>query len=391
MSTGKKIKTAYTFYNKPLLIKGGKEYFDTLKKLIDESKYFLQIQVYIFEEDQTGREIAEYLKKAAKRGVKIQVLLDGFASRGLSKEFIRSLQEAYIQIRFFEPIFRSRHYYFGRRLHHKIIVSDGYKVIVGGLNISDRYNDLPKQEAWLDYAVLVEGESAFELHKLCQQFFLKKKNIDTLIGKNDVLNAIDPTIHCPIRIRQNDWVMNKNQISGSYMEIFRNAQKDITIMSSYFIPNKFFRKQMAAAAARGIEIKLILAGKSDVGNAKNAERYFYRWALDRGIKIFEYTKTVLDSKLAICDERIVTIGSYNINDISAFASIELNLDIENEFFAKSVNESIKQILDHHTIEIKQMDIKNNYTLYHKLEQWLSYYIFRLIFKVFTFYFSKKSL
>ena len=390
MSSGKTIKTSYTFNNRPHLIKGGNDYFDTLKKLIDEAKDLIEIQVYIFEDDTTGKEITNHLVNAAQRGVRIQLLVDGYASRNLSTGFIETLQKNSIQFRFFEPIFKSRYFYFGRRLHHKVVVIDGTRAMVGGINISDRYNDLPGHPAWLDYAVLVEGEVAFELHKLCQQFFFKRKNVTESSNKINLRKLFNYPLHCPVRIRRNDWVMNKNQISGTYMEMFRNAQREITLMSSYFIPNKFFRIQIAKALRRGIKINLIVAGKSDVAIAKNAERYFYRWALRNGIHIYEYTRTILHSKLAICDDRIVTIGSYNINDISAFASIELNLDIEEKGFAKEVANKLEKVINQDTIQIKKEDIQNNFNLFDQFFQWLSYTMFRLVFKIFTFYFSKKD-
>jgi len=390
MSSAKKIKSAYSFRNKATLIKGGQEYFETLKELIKNAKSFIQMQVYIFEDDHTGNEIGNYLIEASKRNIKIQLLLDGYASRNLSKEFIQTLRDAGIHLRFFAPVFKSKHYYFGRRLHHKVTVIDGIKAVVGGINISDRYNDMPNDPSWLDYAVLIEGDTAFELHKLCLQLYFKKRKIETWLEKNQSQYLLDENLHTAVRIRRNDWVMNKNQISGTYMEMFRNAQREIIMMSSYFIPNTFFRKQMSAALKRGVQIKLILAGKSDVHLAKNAERYFYRWALRNKIQIFEYLPTVLHSKVAICDDRIVTIGSYNVNDISAFASIELNVDIEEKTFAQSVKKEIEKIIGLQTIEIKNDHLKNKFGIVDQLTQWTSYILFRFIFKIFTFYFSKRT-
>ncbi|MEY2596092.1 MAG: hypothetical protein RI965_1364 [Bacteroidota bacterium] len=390
MSSAKKIKSAYSFRNKATLIRGGQEYFETLKELIKNAKSFIQMQVYIFEDDHTGNEIGNYLIEASKRNIKIQLLLDGYASRNLSKEFIQTLRDARIHLRFFAPVFKSKHYYFGRRLHHKVTVIDGIKALVGGINISDRYNDMPNDPSWLDYAVLLEGDTAFELHKLCLQLYFKKRKIETWLEKNQSQYLLDENLHTAVRIRRNDWVMNKNQISGTYMEMFRNAQREIIMMSSYFIPNTFFRKQMSAALKRGVQIKLILAGKSDVHLAKNAERYFYRWALRNKIQIFEYLPTVLHSKVAICDDRIVTIGSYNVNDISAFASIELNVDIEEKEFAQSVKKEIEKIIGLQTIEIKNDHLKNKFGIVDQLTQWTSYILFRFIFKIFTFYFSKRT-
>lgn len=389
MSSATKIKTAFTFYNKAELIRGGRSYFSTLHDMIDNASKSIQLQVYIFEEDDTGKEVASRLIKAANRGVKVQVLLDGYASKGLSNGFKNSMRETGIQLRFFEPIFKRGNYYFGRRLHHKIVVCDGILSLIGGINISDRYNDMPGAPAWLDWAIKVEGEVSFELFKLCNQCFSKKPEDWLVLVKQEIMNALDTNLHCPIRIRRNDWVMGRNEISASYMEMFRNARHEIIIMSSYFIPSPFFRKNIIKALKKGVKIKLILAGISDVGIAKHAERYLYRWAVRHGIEIHEYNHNVLHGKIAVADGKIVTIGSYNINDISALASIELNLDVQEIAFSGVVHEQLMKIVDNDCNRISPISIIRSYRLSERILQWICYETVRLLFNLFTFYLTKK--
>ncbi len=390
MSSNRKIKTSFSFHNQPRLIRGGKDYFFELGKMIEEAQESIQLQIYIFEEDQTGKSVASALIRAAKRGVKIQVLLDGYASRSLSKSFKEELRSTGILLRFFEPIFKSNRYYFGRRLHHKIVVCDGMRALVGGINISDRYNDMPDQPAWLDWAIWVEGDIAYELHKVCNFFYVKsEKDLIQLDRKKiDVNASLD--FHCPMRIRRNDWVMNLNQISATYMEMFREAREEIIIMSSYFLPSVFFKRSIIQAVKRGVKIKLILAGMSDIGIAKQAERYLYRWAVQHGIEIYEYKHNVLHGKMAVCDQRMTTVGSFNINDISALASIELNLDIEEPGFSKYVHQTFLNIIQNDCIKIHPLHVIRDYGLLERGMQWLSHETIRFIFKVFTFYFSKEK-
>jgi len=389
MSSATKIKAAYTLYNNAELVRGGRSYFSILHDMIDNARKSIQLQVYIFEEDDTGKAVASRLIKAAKRGIKVQVLVDGYASKGLSKGFKNSLRETGIQLRFFEPIFKGGNYYFGRRLHHKIVVCDGIVSLVGGINISDRYNDTPGTPAWLDWAIKVEGEVSHELFKLCNHCFTKKTEEWITIYKEDINRILDNRLHCPIRIRRNDGVMGRNEISASYMEMLRNARHEIIIMSSYFIPSPFFRKNIIKALKKGVKIKLILAGISDVGIAKYAERYLYRWALRHGIEIHEYNHNILHGKIAVADGRIVTIGSYNINDISALASIELNLDVEDIAFTKHVHQQLMKIIDNDCSRISPISIIRSYRTSERLLQWIAYETVRLLFNLFTFYFSKK--
>ena len=144
-----------------------------MKKMIREASHSIHLQTYIFEEDITGESIAAELISASLRGVEVYLLLDGYASRSLSDRFIQRLVSAGIHFRFFEPVWKSRSFYFGRRLHHKVLVTDAHTALVGGVNISDRYNDLPDDPAWLDWAIHVKGDAAVVLFRICVSIWVK--------------------------------------------------------------------------------------------------------------------------------------------------------------------------------------------------------------------------
>ena len=388
MYSNNKKKSAFSLHNKVTLIRGGSAYFNCLENLIKEATRSIQLQVYIFEDDHTGNQVANLLMSASKAGIEVQVLLDGYASNGLSNVFRNKLKDAGIKLRFFEPILKSRNFYFGRRLHHKVLVIDGEKALVGGINVSDRYNDLPGQTAWLDWAILIEGEAAFDLHKLSNMFYAKKEKDKIFLNKNDIMKQLDPHFNCPVSIRRNDWVMNKSEISASYMKMLRNANNHIIMMSSYFIPGNFFKKNIINALNRGVNIKVIVAGPSDVGISKYAEKYLYRWAIRHGLELYEYKHNILHGKIAVADGNFVTVGSYNINDISALASIELNVDIEERQFAESTERILKTIIENDCERVRPLEVLKNKSILEQILQWISYEIFRLVFTLFTFYFKR---
>ena len=105
------------------------------------------------------------------------------------------------------------------------------------------------------------------------------------------------------------------------------------IMCSYFLPGKVISRLLKNASRRGVKIRVITAGPSDVMVAKYAERWMYDWLLRNKIELYEYQPNILHAKVAICDSEWLTIGSYNINNISAYASIELNVDVHNHRLA----------------------------------------------------------
>lgn len=378
--------TNYFIHNHVRLVHGGKDYFSLLQKLINEARHTIHFQTYIFDEDETGVPVANALKEAAQRGVNVFLLLDGYASQSLSKEFVKELIDSGIRFRWFEPLLKSKNFYFGRRLHHKVVVIDSCKCVVGGMNISNRYNDLPDQPAWLDWALYVEGEIGPVLENICKQ----RMRYHRYKVSGEVKETISTKEKCPVRVRVNDWVQNKRQISRSYLEMLRSAHSHIIIMSPYFLPGNELRRQMARAAKRGVKIKVILAGVSDIKIAKWAERYVYRWLLRNNIEIYEYQKSVLHGKMATYDSKWVTAGSYNVNNLSAYASVELNLDVDHAEHAKEVEQELTKIIDKDCVAITEEVYKKNTHLLQKVSQWMSYEGLRLLLFLTTFYFKQKE-
>lgn len=385
------VSSAYSINNYVQLVKGGADFFSILFRLLEEARHSVHLQIYIFDDDETGTATAAALRKAAERGVKVYLLLDGYASQHLPDEFIAQLKASGIQFRWFEPVFRSRYFYFGRRMHHKIVVVDALHSLVGGVNISNRYNDMPDDAAWLDWALYSKGEVSVELYNLCVEVW---NNSGWGKKKNQLLKTQSSSHEsgekCLVRVRRNDWVQRKNQISRTYLEMFRKANSHITIMSSYFLPGRAFRRNMTSTARRGIKIKVIAAGISDISMVKHAERYLYRWMFKNGIELYEYQPNVLHGKLSTADGQFVTVGSYNVNNISAYASIELNIDIQNKLFAQGVEQMLQEIMERDCILITEKEFEKHNTFFKRVWQRMCYEMIRFIFFLFTFYYKQRD-
>jgi cardiolipin synthase len=372
------------------LVQGGKPYFDLLARLIDDSKDTIHLQFYIFDEGHTGNLIIEHLIQAAKRGVKIYLLVDGYASQNLSAATLEKLRSNHIHFKFFEPLLKSKRFYFGRRLHHKIVVIDTFKAMIGGLNVSDRYNDLPGKPAWLDFAIYLEGYTAQQLCILCWKTW---KNFPVNLGKTPCENIFYPpdlisTEIAEIKMLRNDWVRRKIQVTNTYHKLIKSAKKDIIILSSYFLPGMTIRKLLVRAIARGVRVRVISAGHSDVAVAKDAERWLYDWILRNNIELYEYQPRVLHGKLSICDHQWFTLGSYNINDISARASIELNLEIHQKEITDTLCSQVESIMEHDCIRITKEVRKKTTNIFLRLRQWFAYEFIRIVLYLFTFYFKQ---
>lgn len=383
----------YSQANEIKLVQSGTAYFNLLKKLIEEAIDTIHLQVYIFENDSTGAEIANALIQAAARGVKVYVIIDGYASKKWPEEVRNLFRETGVNFRRFEPLLKNRYFYFGRRLHHKVLVVDGCKALVGGINIGDRYNDMPGLKAWFDVALYVYGEVAIELEDICVRLWNKSYGNITqaVVTPYEIcrqrIAKVDSKVS--VRVRRNDWVKIKNEIWKSYFNMFNHATNSITIVCSYFMPGWKYRQAINNATKRGVKVKVVLAGRSDVMLSKYAERYLYRWMFNNNIKVYEYDRNVLHAKMAVQDEKWVTVGSYNVNEISASASIELNLDVRNRPFAKTVHDLAETIIDRDCRQIS----KETYNTFSSAFRWVlhlcAYYIVRLMLFAVTFYYKKE--
>jgi cardiolipin synthase len=387
-----KISNQYSTMNKIRLIRGGREYFDLLLELINKATESIYLQTYIYDDDETGRQVGDALKAAAKRNVSVYLLTDGYASQVMAKHFINELKASGVHFRFFQPLFKSKYFYLGRRMHHKIFVADTKFALVGGINITNRYNDMPDKPAWLDFAIYAEGEIAKDLCVLCWKTW---KNFPLNMG---ITPCEEKVLHFdfkeedkyPVRMRRNDWVRQKNDISSTYREMFRNARSHITIMCSYFLPGKVIRRLLSNASKRGVKIKIITAGPSDVMLAKHAERWMYDWLLRNKIELYEFQPTILHAKVAVCDDEWLTIGSYNVNNLSAYASLELNLDVHHGAFAKEIEKKLETIILNQCIHItneKHIRTKNIFT---QFIRWFSYEFIRFGLYMLTFYYKQRN-
>ncbi|MBA3971920.1 MAG: cardiolipin synthase ClsB [Bacteroidetes bacterium] len=358
------------------LVFSGNDYFDILENIINEAKETIHIQTYIFEKDETGRTVIASLQKAFSRGVQIFVLADAYGSKSLTKKDIEGINANGIHFRLFSPFFSSESIYMGRRLHHKIVVIDKKVALVGGINIADKYHGSRTETAWLDYAVLLKGSICEQLNTLCDDLYKKKKRSAT----NPKLdNSNGQTL---IRLTRNDWVKGKNEIHKNYLNAVKEANESLIFIASYFLPGYRFRKALKKARRRGVSITIILAGKSDMPFLFYAEKYLYPFFLQHGIKILEWRDSVMHAKAVIADHEWCTIGSYNLNPVSQYLSIELNVEIKDQHFSDVFRKHIREILDKSCAEITQEKHGRSSSVWSKIRNAIMYHFFKFIFLIF---------
>ncbi len=368
------------------LVYSGNDYFLRLEELINESKKELHIQTYIFDTDSTGLRIVEALKKAANRDVKIYLLLDGFGSNSFSSNIVKELRYYGVNVRFFSPLFSLNSFYIGRRLHQKVVVSDGNKVMIGGINIADKYHTSSFETPWLDYAIEIESKVARPVQQICRNFYFKKRKV----RKSKIEATIFDKEPIAVRILQNDWLNRKNEVQKEYVKAISNAQKEIVIVGSYFFPGRKIAWALKKASKRNVPITLIVSGISDLPFLRSASLYLYSLLLKYNIEIYEWNKSVLHGKAAVIDRKWTTIGSFNMNNLSSFGSIEMNVEVKSEAFSEKFLLDLDKIIVQCT-KITPETLKKSDGFFTRYSNLLSYFFIRIVVIIMTFFTKNRFL
>jgi cardiolipin synthase len=357
------------------LVYSGSDYFDKLLQLIHTAKDSIYFQTYIYDSDPTGILIGDALKTAAGRGVNVYMLIDAFGSKELSGKFITDLVSAGIHLRMFAPFFSRHTINFGRRLHHKVVVADHKTALIGGINISDKYRGSPTQRAWLDYAILVKGDVCEQVNKICLTLLKRRFSIPR---KRKV--TAPSASNCLVRFRQNDRLRGKRQISKSYLQAIRTAEHSIAFVSSYFLPGRRILKALKKAAKRGVQVTIILSADSDIILYGRATSHLYLSLMKWGIHIYEWKQSILHGKIAMVDDKWVTIGSFNLNYLSALGSIELNVEAMDAPLVHQLQQHLQEITQNGCRKIEYEDYLRSTTWKQRMLNTIVYYLTRIAMK-----------
>jgi cardiolipin synthase A/B len=374
---------SYTGGNKAELCRGGNALFLKLTAMIDAAQETIHFQSYILDDDETGRMICDALKRAAQRGVKVYLMLDAWGSRALSDEFISSLTESGITFRWFGKLITKKGFHIGRRMHHKIIVCDSNASFIGGLNFANRYHGNDGKPPWLDFAVLSKGNISIMLEYVCQQFWkrnLLRKTPHMVKRKIDMQKAGEEN-SVLMRVREHDSLMRRFQVAASYKKAVAASRESLTIFGAYFQPGFRFLYRLQRAAQRGVKIRIVVPAKSDSNIGNTARQYLYSFLLRNNIELYEYTRTMLHAKVCVADGIWSAVGSYDINNLSAYSNIEANVEILDRDFAATLQQQMDTVIKNDCEQITHESFGKKLTLVNRFRYWVAYHTVRLMFRI----------
>ncbi len=296
--------------------------YAAMLEAIDGARATIHLETYLLRSDHTGWRFARALAAAADRGVEVAFMYDAIGGITVSSDFVRHLEDHGVRVLVYHPPWPwKRGWGLIRRDHRKILAVDGRVGFVGGMNISDHHAPMADGgQAWLDTHVRLEGPAVVSLDRLFLEEWVHQGG--HLLTDPEAAPTHDHGV--AVRVVENRFLARRALVRAAYQDALAYAEKRIWITSSYFVPDRRFLRALTGAAARGVDVRVIVAGNTDVRLAKWAGEHVYERLLAAGVRIFEWTRTVLHAKTAVVDSRWSTVGTYNLDHRSYRANLEVN-------------------------------------------------------------------
>lgn len=321
-----------TRHNEIKLLKSGHEKFIDLFQQIERAKHHIHLEYFNFRNDSIANALFDILAQKVKEGVEVRAMYDAFGNssnnRPLKKKHIQSIQERGIEIVKFDPIRFPWINHVWHRDHRKIVVIDGIVGYTGGMNIADYYiTGLPEIGEWRDMHIRIEGEAVSHL----QDIFLSMWNQCTHqeVGGDEYYPH-----RTPLRIKPEqkkeiaivDRVPKKtNKIMRQvYAKAIESAENKVQIINPYFTPTKTIKKAIKKAVAKGVNVEIMIPGKSDIGFTPDAALYIANQLRKKGANIYIFNGGFHHSKIMMVDSLYCTVGSTNLNSRSLHYDYEVN-------------------------------------------------------------------
>jgi cardiolipin synthase len=368
--------------NRVELLECGHQYFPALLAAINAAQKEIHLESYIFADDETGRGIAAALAAAARRGVQVRVLVDGFGARDFPAHQGGMLRENGAEVLVYRPevaALRMRRNRL-RRLHRKLVVVDAAVGFVGGINVIDDMDTPGQTPPRYDYAVRITGPLLADMHDAVRHLWqlvrwaeLRHRYSQPVGLLPDVEPKGDTIAAFVIR----DNLGHRRDIEEAYLEAIASAKRELIIASAYFLPGRRFRRALGEAAARGVSVTILLQGRVEYLLLHYATQALYGALLKSGVRIFEYRRSFLHAKVAVADEAWATVGSSNIDPFSLLLAREANVVVYEPGFARQLRESLRRAMESGAVEVKAEDVLKR-SLAARLLSWFAYGMVRMM-------------
>ncbi len=373
--------------NRIRLLINGEQYFPELLAAIDDARRVIEMETYIFADDNIGHRVTDALAAAGIRGVEVRLLIDGFGGGEYARRLQRELGVHGVQVRIYRP---ERWWRLERkllrRLHRKIAVIDERLAFVGGINIIDDHNVPAHVRGRLgprfDFAVACEGPIVAAITLAARRLWWTLAFVNPR-GRSGPLptmariarqHAARGGVAASLLLRDN--LRNRHAIERAYLQSFASAREQAVIASAYFLPGRRFRAALLAMVGRGVRVRLLLQGQVEYPLQYYAQRALYGQLLAGGVEIHEYLASYLHAKVAVVDQRWATVGSSNIDPYSLLLAREANIVVHDPRFAGELADVLGQAIEQHSRRIDPSNYGRRGWVA-RARDWCAFFILRL--------------
>ena len=336
--------------NEVRILRDGEQTFPAMFAAIHGAKRYLYLEYYIFEDvSSNGEHLVDVLTAKAQEGVHVQVIYDGIGSLSTPAEFFTKLQAAGIEVVEFNPpnpLHAGGHFSLNDRDHRKMLIADGTRVIVGGVNLSSTYQSAPgssvvntQQDVWHDTDLEISGPVVVQLEKLFHEHWREQGGPPTAAATEapapnaDGAEVIRIIGSAPRRLKSRYYV--------TVLSAIRNSEKNIWMTQAYFAPTHREKEDLIHAARRGVDVRLLLPSHSDSSPALHVQHSHYEALLRSGVKIYERNDGILHSKTMVVDGVWSITGSSNFD----YRSVLFNDEVDAVVIGKSTGEQLSSLFE----------------------------------------------
>lgn len=342
------------------LLCGGMDLFPAMIEAVDAAQHEVRLETYIFEFTGAAEHVAQTLERAALRGVKVFVVVDGVGTPYIPNDWSKRFEAAGVQLRVFSPVnilgvFMPSRW---RRLHRKLCVIDKEVAFCGGINMMDDYLDPHVQgrlsHPRLDYAVCVHGALVLQVHETMTQLWSRIEALRELRSQEfgaalEVLHSVEraksaDTPNKSVKLILRDNVRHRSHIERTYRKAIGAAKREVVVASAYFFPALRLRRALILAAQRGVRVRLLLQGRYEYWVPYRATQKLYDQLLAAGIEIYEYQASFLHAKVAVVDDAWATVGSSNLDPLSLLLAREANVVTNQAEFVQTLRQDLEKAI-----------------------------------------------
>ncbi|MBE6049318.1 MAG: cardiolipin synthase [Clostridium sp.] len=348
----------------------GEYFFGELLKCIREAKHSINIQFYIFKNDDIGSKILNELEKKAKDGVEVRLLYDSVGSRSLNKKVLNNIINAGGKVgEFFSSWLKLININMNFRNHRKIVVIDNTIGFVGGFNVGDEYLGKNKKFGyWRDTHIKIKGSAVHDLNLrfLADWRYATKEDIslDSILEYPDDISTSENGVQI---ISSGPNLENTYEIKLAYLKMIQRAKKYVYIQSPYLILDRSIIDSLKISALSGVDVKIMIPGKGDHPFVYWANLFYAGDLIKSGVKVYHYDENAfLHAKTVVIDDKICSIGTANMDT----RSFELNFEINALLYSKDISKKQREAFENDLLNSKELTLNdyNNRSLSIKVKE-----------------------